>query len=138
MNRIVRLMTIGLWGGFLYYFIEILWRGYSHESMFIVGGICFLFIGGINNFLPWSMGLAWQALIGAAAVTLIELISGLIINRWLGLGVWDYSQMPFNFMGQICLPYFAAWIPLSVIGIWLDDYLRWALSWEDKPHYKVF
>jgi uncharacterized membrane protein len=105
--------------------------------MFIVGGICFLLLGAINNYLPWKMGLALQALIGASGVTAVELISGLIINRWLQLGVWDYSEMPLNLLGQICLPYVAAWIVLSVVGILLDDYLRWKLYGEEQPHYTL-
>lgn len=36
-------------GGFLYYAIEILWRGYSHWTMFILGGLCFILVGFINE-----------------------------------------------------------------------------------------
>jgi len=137
-DRITRLATLWLWGGFIYYCIELLWRGYSHHSMFIVGGICFLLLGGINNFLPWKMGLVWQALIGAVLVTAVEFISGLIVNRWLGLNVWDYSDMPFNILGQVCLQYSVFWVFLSVIGILLDDYLRYRLYREQKPQYTLF
>ena len=35
-------------GGFLYCGIEILYRGYSHISMFFTAGICFLLIGFIE------------------------------------------------------------------------------------------
>ncbi|MDR2044158.1 MAG: putative ABC transporter permease [Clostridium sp.] len=137
MSRAIRTATLWLWGGFLYYAIEVVWRGYSHPAMFAVGGICFLLIGGINNWFPWTMGLVWQALIGAAAVTATELASGILLNRWLGLGIWDYSRMPLNFLGQICLPFSAAWAALSLFGIWLDDYLRWKLYGEQKPQYKL-
>ena len=131
-------MTLWLWGGFLYYGIETLWRGFSHPTMFIVGGFCFLLLGGINNCLPWRMGLMWQALTGAGAITVVELLSGLIINRWLGLNVWDYSDMALNVFGQICLLYSLAWIFLSAAGIFIDDYLRWKLYGEEKPHYTLF
>ena len=131
-----KIMTLWLWGGFLYYVIEMWWRHeFSHPSMFIVGGLCFLLLGGINNYLPWRMGIIWQILIGAGTVTVIEFLSGLIINVWLQLNVWDYSDMPFNLLGQICLQYSFAWIILSAIGIFLDDYLRWKLYGEIKPHY---
>ena len=129
--------TLGLWGGFVYYVIELLWRGYSHPSMFIVGGICFLLIGHANRFLPWNMGIIWQSLIGAALITVVELVSGIIINIWLGLNVWDYSHMPLNILGQVCLLYIALWIPLSGFGIYLDDYLRWKLYGEERPRYKL-
>ena len=39
-------------GGLLYVFVEMLWRGYSHWTMFIVGGLCFVLIGLINEVIP--------------------------------------------------------------------------------------
>ncbi len=95
-----------------------------------------MLIGGINNGFPWELGFVWQALLGAAAVTVAELLGGLVINRWLGLMVWDYSDMPFNVLGQVCLPYCAAWIGLAAVGVWLDDFLRWKLYGERKPGYR--
>ena len=137
MSKFIRLATLWLWGGFVYYCIELLRRGYSHSSMFIVGGVCFLIIGSINNYLPWSIGILQQALIGAVAVTTLELISGIILNIWLGLGVWDYSHLPLNILGQICLPYSLLWVALSAVGILLDDYLRWKLYGEQRPEYTL-
>lgn len=58
-------------GGVTYYAIELLWRGYSHISMLILGGICFVLLGLINELLPWNMGLLWQALIGSGIVTIL-------------------------------------------------------------------
>ena len=137
MSKFLRLMTLWLWGGFVFYCIELLWRGYSYPSMFVVGGVCFLIIGGINNYLPWSIGLVWQSLIGGAAVTVIELASGIVLNIWLGLGIWDYSHLPFNILGQICLLYSLIWVVLSTVGIFLDDYLRWKLYGEQRPKYTL-
>jgi len=137
MSKFLRMTTLWLWGGFIYYVIEILWRGYSHPSMFVVGGLCFLLLGGINYYLPWRMGLVYQALLGGVIITAAEFISGLILNIWLGLNIWDYSDAPLNLMGQICLPYVFAWIGLSVVGIYLDDYLRWKLYGEQKPKYYI-
>jgi uncharacterized membrane protein len=76
-------------------------------------------------------------MIGAAAVTAVELCSGLVINVWLGLDVWNYIEMPFNVLGQICLPYMILWIPLSAAAVWLDDYLRWRLYGEERPRYHL-
>ncbi len=136
MDRILKAATIWLWGGFLYYVIEVLWRGYSHPAMFIVGGLCFFYIGEINNVFPWSLGLLWQSLIGGAIITATEFLSGCILNLWLDLNIWDYSELPLNFLGQICLPFCGLWVILSAFAIWLDDYLRYKLFGEDKPHYK--
>ena len=61
-------------------------------------------------------------MIGGVLVTALEFITGLIVNVWLGLNVWDYSNLPLNLMGQICLPFFFAWVGLSVVAIILDDY----------------
>jgi uncharacterized membrane protein len=137
-NKALKSATMCIWGGFLYYAIELLWRGHSHPAMFAVGGVCFLLVGGINDRVPWELGFIWQALIGGAIITATELASGLILNKWLGLGIWDYSRMPFNFMGQICLPYSAAWVGLAAFAVWLDDYLRFKLFGDDRPHYKLF
>ena len=133
--NIMRYMTLWLYGGFVYYLIEIAYRGFSHPSMFITGGVAFLCIGYINNYLPWRLGFVWQCVIGGLVVTVLELIAGLIVNVWLGLGVWDYSDMPLNFMGQIVPHFTLAWIALSAVAIWLDDFLRWKIFGEQQPEY---
>lgn len=128
--------VLALIGGSIYVFIELVWRGYSHISMFILGGVCFVIIGLINELFHWDLGLLWQSIIGAFVVTICEFVTGLIVNVWLRLGVWDYSGLPFNIMGQICLPFFFAWIALSIVAIILDDYIRYWFFGEEKPHYK--
>ena len=133
----LKLCILALIGGITYVLIELAWRGYSHISMFILGALCFVLLGGINEFLPWELGFVWQMLIGACIVTILELIVGIVVNVWLGLEVWDYSNLPFNFMGQICLPFSFAWTLLSGVAIVVDDYLRYWLFGEEKPHYKI-
>ena len=125
-------------GAFLYLFIEILYRGRTHWTMGVVGGVCFVLIGLINEVFTWGTPLWLQSIIGATIVTVLEFISGVVLNIWLRLGIWDYSQMPFNLLGQICLPFSVIWIGLSVLAIVLDDYLRFYLFKEEKPHYKLF
>lgn len=131
----IKMVVLLLIGGTTYYCTEILWRGYSHVSMFVLGGLCFVLLGLINEFIPWDMGLLWQSLIGALIVTLLELVTGLIVNVHLGLNVWDYSNLPLNFMGQISVVYTLLWIPLSCAAIVLDDYIRYLFFNEEKPHY---
>lgn len=137
LKQILKLCILALIGGITYVLIELVWRGYSHISMFILGALCFVLLGGINEFLPWELGFVWQMLIGAGIVTILELIVGIVVNVWLGLEVWDYSNLPFNFMGQICLPFSFAWTLLSGVAIVVDDYLRYWLFGEEKPHYKI-
>lgn len=135
MKRYHKEIILGLIGGLLYIGIELMWRGYSHWTMFVLGGICFVFLGRINEVIPWNMPLWQQTLIGTAIITGLEFIAGCIVNLWLGWNVWDYSNVPFNVLGQICLPYILLWIPISLAGIVSDDYLRHWLFKEEKPHY---
>ena len=124
-------------GGALYIVIELLWRGYSHWTMFILGGICFFYIGLINEEFTWDMPLVKQMFIGAIVITMWEFLFGIIVNGVYNLNVWDYSNMPFNFLGQICLPYSILWFFISLPAIVLDDYLRHWLFGEEKPHYRL-
>ena len=135
MKRYHKEVILWLIGGLLYMGIELMWRGYSHWTMFVLGGLCFVCLGRINEVIPWNMPLWQQALIGTAIITGLEFITGCIVNLWLGWNVWDYSNVPFNVLGQICLPYILLWIPISLAGIVSDDYLRHWLFKEEKPHY---
>lgn len=137
MKQLLKNMILFLVGGALYIVIELLWRGHSHWTMFILGGICFLYIGLINEELPWEMPLIKQMFIGAVVITMLELLFGILVNGVYNLNVWDYSNMPFNFLGQICLPYSILWFFISLPAIVLDDYLRHWLFGEEKPHYRL-
>ena len=137
MRKILKALFLWAIGGFIYFGIEVLWRGHSHWTMFILGGLCFLLIGELNELYTWDMALISQMFISSLVVTVLELITGLIVNRWLQWGVWDYSRIPYNFYGQICLLYTVLWFFLSLAGILLDDFIRWKLLKEEKPHYKI-
>lgn len=132
-------LFIFLIGGAAYVLIELLYRGHSHISMFILGGLLFLLIGLLNEFcFSWDMALISQMFISMIIVTLFELITGLILNVWLGLGIWDYYKQPFNLCGQICLLYSNIWFLLSLPAILLDDLLRDKWFGEDRKQYKIF
>lgn len=124
-------------GGSTYVTLEVLWRGYSHWTMFLLAGILFIIIGLLNEIWNWNLKFRYQVLISTAIATVLELFTGLIVNVCLGWNVWDYSDVPFNFLGQICLPYTFLWIALSVVAIILDDVLRWKFFGEEKPHYTL-
>lgn len=137
-----KFITLFLTGGILYYVIEIVWRIVTHSlsthpAMIIVGGIAFIAIGGINEWLSWDMPLIYQCAIGMIIVYTIEFITGCILNIWLGLGIWDYSCLPMNLLGQICPQFAIAWFMLSLIAIMLDDYLRFLIWKEEKPRYRL-
>lgn len=124
-------------GGMSYVLLELIWRGWSHGSMFVVGGVCFLLIGSIDRVFP-EMPLLMQGVLGACLVTAMELVSGLFLNRFLGLGVWDYSSLPYNFLGQVCMAYFFLWIVVSWVAVVLEDALRIGLFGEAKVSYRLF
>ena len=91
-------------GGTLYYGIELLYKtfislGTCHWSMFLLGGLCFLLIGLMNENILWEESILTQGIKGSLIITALELIFGLVLNVKLGLGIWDYSHVPLNFMG---------------------------------------
>ena len=79
-----------------------------------------------------------QILTGACIITALELGTGCIVNLWLCWDVWDYSGVPGNILGQICPQYFVLWIPVSLAGIILDDWIRYWRYGEERPHYRIF
>lgn len=137
MNKLLKYYTLGTLGGVVYVFIELMWRGYSHWSMFLLGGVCFIALGLINEVIPWEMPLATQMFIGCAIITVLEFITGCIVNLWLGWDVWDYSDLPYNLLGQISVVSSVGWYFLSAVGIVLDDWLRYIFFGEEKPRYTI-
>lgn len=137
MKALMKLLALFVSGGLIYILIEMLWRGYTHWTMFLVGGICFVLVGLINEGFTFEMPLVFQMVISMFVITAVEFIAGYIINIRLGWDVWDYLELPFNLMGQICLPYMGLWFLLSALAIVLDDYLRYWLFGEEKPRYKI-
>lgn len=122
-------------GGCVYYGIECLWRGYSHPSMVLVGGLCFIGIGLLNELISWDMPFWLQLVLGDLIVLVIEFTSGCILNLYMGLHVWDYSHLPFNLLGQICLPFAILWIPVVAFAIYVDDWVKYLLFHGKRPHY---
>ena len=127
-------------GGLVYITIEIVWRKLmgshpTHWTMFVLGGLSFVVVGGINEFFPWEMPFWLQTAIGTVCVLILEFTFGCLINIQAGLNVWDYSHLPLNILGQVCLPFTFAWAALVAFAIVLDDYLRYWLFGEEKPRY---
>ncbi len=114
MNYIALFLT----GAAGYSLIEMLWRGYTHWTMSLSGGLCFIIIYFSGESMT-EYGLWQKCILGAAVITAVELVVGIIVNIILKWNVWDYSKIPLNFMGQICLPYSVLWFFLCfpVLGI---------------------
>ena len=117
-------------GGTVYLSLELLYRGRSHGSMFLAGGLCFLLIGHLNRVEP-KLPLPLRALVGAGIVTAVELVAGMAVNR--NYQVWDYRDQPYNFMGQICPVFSALWIPLSLLAAMLFQQLDTRLEQKISP-----
>lgn len=98
------LCLIGI-GGSLYYVFEQLFRGFSHWSMFLLGGICFLFIYLQGSKIGWDEPLWKQILRCDIFVVSMEFMTGIVVNCMWHMNVWDYTDMPFQILGQICLPF---------------------------------
>ncbi len=120
--------TLLFFGGALGYgLLEIGWRGYTHWSMLLAGGLCFVGVNYLDMRLP-GCGDWHKAWLGGLLITAVELLFGLFFNCWLGLAIWDYSLLPFNFYGQICLPFAAVWMGLVWLLLRLARWLRPALE----------
>ena len=103
-------------GGSAYYGLELAWRGRSHRTMFVLGGLCFLALGRLDAGMPRRP--VWRRLLaGSAVCTCGELIFGLLFNR--DHSIWDYRGLALNCRGQICLCFSLIWLPVSGAAMWL-------------------
>ena len=115
--------SVFTFGGVSYCFLEIIWRRYTHWTMAITGGLCFLILFKIYTKFK-NISLINKCLIGSFVITTIEFICGCVVNLWLKMNVWDYSKMPFNIKGQVCLLYSFLWglisIPINYLSKKID------------------
>ena len=123
MFSIRELMTVFFVGAIGYGLIEILFRGYTHWSMLLTGGTC-LFLFYIINFSLASNSLVVRCIISTLLITTLEFTVGYIVNILLKWNVWDYSNMPYNVMGQICLGFSGIWLMFGIPMTVLSDVLR--------------
>ena len=100
MKGLGKVFFLFLAGAMVYGIIEILWRGRTHWTMAVLGGICFVICGGVNEYLSWETPLLLQCLICAILITAAELAAGMVLNVRMGLAIWDYSELPFQYQGR--------------------------------------
>lgn len=112
-----------MFGGILYSLIEILFRGFTHWTMTITGGLCLIILYRHFTENPYE-SMAVKCLFGTMVITGFELAVGCIVNLLLHWNVWDYSAHAMNFMGQICLMFSALWFLLTIPVVWLCGFLR--------------
>lgn len=132
MKGLFRRIIVFIFGGIAYVFLEILHHGKSHWSMFLCGGTCIMLGDLVNEKRP-KMSILKQSFLITGIILVAEYVTGLIVNVWLKLKVWDYTKFKFNLNGQICLNYASVWFLLSPSLIWFGDTLRWLLFNKKKP-----
>ena len=143
-GRGVLSMLLWFWGGTVYFLLEVAWKTATGEpqriswTMLVVAILLTIPVERCGEQLPWRVPLWLQALCCAVLVTVVELAAGLILNVWLGLGVWDYSHLPGNVLGQICPQFFAVWWGLCFVFIPAFDWMRWSVEGGQRPRYKGF
>ena len=142
MKKFIGKLGLFLSCGFIYCMIEILFRGWSHWSMFVLTGFLGVFcVDSINNTLSFDCDYIAQILISTILCTLSEGVCGLIVNVWLQLNVWDYSNMPWGtfFFGQCNVLFCFAWmLIISIIIFYCDAYNYYILKIEPCPYYIIF
>lgn len=132
MYRFLRFFTVFCVGALAYGGIEIAERGYSHITMALLGGVAMTVIHILNDQRREGGSLVLLVLISSYFITGCELLSGEILNKHLGLGIWNYSEMPLNFDGVICAYYTLFWGLLSFVAFILDELIRYRI-FAEKP-----
>lgn len=124
-------------GGCLYGLLEILYRGHTHWTMMVLAALLCVPLDIANEHIPWEWPLWVQAIAGGSIVTAAEFAAGLILNIWLKLGIWDYSALWGNLLGQICPQFWAVWCLLACPVIVAFDWLCYLCdrAGHERPHY---
>ena len=110
-------------GGASYAAIELLWRGKTHWSMVIAGGICLIAFSLLESKLA-DRPLILRVILAASFITFIEFVFGITFNILLGMNVWSYAEMPYNVMGQICTTFSLLWCGLSFAALPVARFLN--------------
>ena len=121
-------LILFLFGGIGYSFIEVLWRGFTHWSMFLLGGFCYLLMGILAEQCCGRLPLWFCCFFATLSITFLEFITGCVVNLGLGWAVWNYADQPLNLMGQVCLGFTSLWfllsIPVSELAFWMRKKLN--------------
>ena len=109
----MELLPVFALGSILYGLTEIMWRGWTHWTMLLCGGLCFTLMYLVSGS---ELSLFKKWLLSTCIITTVEFVAGCIVNLRLHWQIWDYSSMPFNLFGQICPQFILMWFALSIPG----------------------
>lgn len=113
---------------FLGFLLEVVYARLTHSSK--PDRKCFLFLPLCPVYGLGALGILWvsvslydrpilMALGGGLTATAAEYLMGLFYERVPGVSFWDYSGLPGNVDGKVCLPFAAAWSLLSAALVYL-------------------
>ncbi len=136
-KRISEILFLVATGGSIYYLLEVGFRGYSHWTMFLLGGMAFLFCSYQGKMMHWTEPLWIQIVRAVIFLTSLEFSTGIIFNKWLGSEIWDYENQPFQLWGQICLPFTILFSGLLCLAIFLGGFVLWKMYCEEKPYFYI-
>lgn len=123
MDRLKELIIVFGIGSFTYALIEVIFRGYTHWTMFITGGIVFCVLYSAFNYFR-NENIIKVIFLGAIMITTIEYSVGCIVNLTFKMKVWDYSGKALNLYGQICPLFFLAWLGISIPVFFISTNLK--------------
>lgn len=128
MEIFIALLTFFFVGGLFGFVLELFLRCFVSQKRwvkpgFLAGpfiplyGFGFAVPYAFDAFIPWESisGMGWlnaivEILVLGVALTVIELIAGLIFVKGMKVRLWDYSKQPGNFMGLICPLFSFFWL----------------------------
>ena len=132
---------MGCFVGITYFLCEVVYKtATGHRSgiswtMLVLALLLGIIMERMGAELPWRCPIWAQAILCGLAITVAEFITGCIVNLWLGWGVWDYSHLTGNVLGQACPQFAALWCAVSgpvIVGL---DWMRYAVRGGERPRY---
>ena len=127
-------MARWLWIFWIYSFL-----GYGLEKAFAAathapnqGRKCFLLLPlcpvyglGMAAVLALPARGPWLVLWGGLTASAVEYAYHWACETFLGVRFWDYSRVPGNLRGRVCLPFTAIWGVLTALAVW------WVQPWVE-------
>lgn len=133
-NFLKKELLIFLIMGMVYISLEGLYRGWTHGSIILVGGLCGVCIDLLTEFPQYYKLKMWQnCILGMIIIWVIEFTSGLFLKN-IGLVVWKYEGFG-SIMGLVSIPFgLIIFLPLIPFCIWLGDYIRYKFFGERETY----
>ncbi len=109
-------------------------RGFLHMPLLPIYGFGAVIM--LHSSLPFQNSIILTFISGMISATLLELITGLLMEKLLKVRYWDYSRQKLNFKGIICLSSSLFWGLLTVLLVkFVDPFVsEYVLDFELKRH----